>query len=99
VNLKGPWLAMVAEVAPGSTLTEMIRTREADSPGLLDRLKAQTPLRGAADPDEMAQAAAWLLSDRSSYVTGTVLRVDGWRAGLSRGCLVRCRRRPRGARR
>jgi NAD(P)-dependent dehydrogenase (short-subunit alcohol dehydrogenase family) len=55
----------------------MIRTWEADSPGLVERLKAQTPLRRAADPDEIAQAAAWLLSDRSSYVTGTVLRVDG----------------------
>jgi NAD(P)-dependent dehydrogenase (short-subunit alcohol dehydrogenase family) len=26
---------------------------------------------------QLAQAAAWLLSDRSSFVTGTVLRVDG----------------------
>ncbi|MFC3996842.1 SDR family oxidoreductase [Nocardiopsis sediminis] len=25
----------------------------------------------------MAQAAAWFLSDRASYVTGTVLPVDG----------------------
>ncbi|WP_017559930.1 MFS transporter [Nocardiopsis baichengensis] len=33
--------------------------------------------RRAADPAEVAEAAAWLLSDRSSYVTGTVLRVDG----------------------
>jgi NAD(P)-dependent dehydrogenase (short-subunit alcohol dehydrogenase family) len=55
----------------------MIRTWEADSSGLVERLKARTPLRRAADPDEIAQAAAWLLSDRSSYVTGTVLRVDG----------------------
>ncbi|MFC0552633.1 hypothetical protein ACFFHJ_17240 [Planotetraspora thailandica] len=44
----------------------MIRTGEADSPGLVDRLKAHTPLRRAADLDEIVQAAAWLLSDRSS---------------------------------
>ncbi|MEU3186965.1 glucose 1-dehydrogenase [Streptomyces sp. NPDC006923] len=73
----GPEGIRVNAIAPGSTLTEMIHSWEAHSPGLLDRLNAHTPLRRAADPDEIAQAAAWLLSDRSSYVTGTVLRVDG----------------------
>ncbi|WP_405063512.1 SDR family oxidoreductase [Kribbella sp. NBC_01505] len=39
--------------------------------------EGRTPLGRAAEPIEVAQVAAWLLSDRSSYVTGTVLRVDG----------------------
>ena len=73
----GPEGIRVNAIAPGSTLTEMIRTWEADSPGLFERMKAHTPLRRLADPEEIAQAAAWLLSDRASYVTGTVLRVDG----------------------
>jgi NAD(P)-dependent dehydrogenase (short-subunit alcohol dehydrogenase family) len=73
----GPEGIRVNAIAPGNTLTEMIRTWEADSPGLAGRLTARTPLRRAADPGEIAQAAAWLLSDRSSFVTGTVLRVDG----------------------
>jgi NAD(P)-dependent dehydrogenase (short-subunit alcohol dehydrogenase family) len=31
----------------------------------------------AAEPEEIAEAAAWLLSDKASYVTGVTLRVDG----------------------
>ncbi|MFC0105885.1 SDR family NAD(P)-dependent oxidoreductase [Kibdelosporangium aridum] len=73
----GPDGIRVNAIAPGHTATEMIRTWEEDSPGLRERLTARTPLGRAADPEEIAQAAAWLLSDRSSFVTGTVLRVDG----------------------
>ncbi|MCX4634522.1 SDR family oxidoreductase [Streptomyces platensis] len=73
----GPEGIRVNAIAPGTTLTEMLYEWDAKSPGTIEQLNAQTPLGRAADPDEIAQAAAWLLSDRSSYVTGTVLRVDG----------------------
>ncbi|WP_433891493.1 SDR family NAD(P)-dependent oxidoreductase [Streptomyces sp. CA-111067] len=73
----GPEGIRVNAIAPGGTLTEMIRTWEGHSPGLVERITARSPLRRAADPAEIAEAAAWLLSDRASYVNGTVLRVDG----------------------
>ncbi|WP_405838554.1 SDR family NAD(P)-dependent oxidoreductase [Streptomyces platensis] len=73
----GPEGIRVNAIAPGTTLTEMLYDWDAESPGTIEQLNARTPLGRAADPDEIAQAAAWLLSDRSSYVTGTVLRVDG----------------------
>ncbi|MFI7385917.1 SDR family NAD(P)-dependent oxidoreductase [Streptomyces sp. NPDC049813] len=73
----GPEGIRVNAVAPGTTLTEMLREWDDRSPGTIDHLNSQTPLGRAADPREIAQAAAWLLSDRASYVTGTVLRVDG----------------------
>ncbi|MDA2814848.1 SDR family NAD(P)-dependent oxidoreductase [Nocardiopsis sp. RSe5-2] len=73
----GPEGIRVNAIAPGTTLTELLRDWEAASPGVIEHLNARTPLGRAADPSEVAEAAAWMLSDRASYVTGTVLRVDG----------------------
>ncbi|QEV17572.1 glucose 1-dehydrogenase [Streptomyces alboniger] len=73
----GPEGIRVNAVAPGTTLTELLFEWEERSPGTVDALNARTPLGRGAEPREIAEAAAWLLSDRASYVTGEVLRVDG----------------------
>lgn len=73
----GPEGIRVNAIAPGTTLTEKMQQWVDTSPAVIEALNARTPLRRPASPSEIAEAAAWLLSDRASYVTGTVLAVDG----------------------
>jgi len=64
-------------ITPGGTSTQMIDTWEAATPGIVEQITATIPLGRMAEPRQIAEAAAWLLSDRSSYVTGAILPVDG----------------------
>ncbi len=67
----------VNAVAPGLVRTDI----HADSglPGRLDTLAPQTPMGRAAEPEEIAEAVIWLLSDKASFTNGVVLRVAGGR--------------------
>jgi NAD(P)-dependent dehydrogenase (short-subunit alcohol dehydrogenase family) len=64
-------------ITPGGTATEMIDAWEAATPGVVEANNAATPLGRMAEPREVAEAAAWLLSDRASYVSGAIVPVDG----------------------
>jgi NAD(P)-dependent dehydrogenase (short-subunit alcohol dehydrogenase family) len=64
-------------ITPGGTATSMIDEWEAMSPGIVKRNTALTPLGRMAEPREVAEVAAWLLSDRASMVTGAIVPVDG----------------------
>jgi NAD(P)-dependent dehydrogenase (short-subunit alcohol dehydrogenase family) len=64
-------------ITPGGTATEMIDAWEAESPGVIERINALSPMGRMAEPHEVAEVAAWLLSDRASMVTGAIVPVDG----------------------
>ncbi|WP_112268174.1 SDR family NAD(P)-dependent oxidoreductase [Lentzea terrae] len=64
-------------ITPGGTATEMIDAWEAATPGIVERINAASPLGRMAEPREVAEVAAWLLSDRASMVTGAIVPVDG----------------------
>ncbi|MFI8102812.1 glucose 1-dehydrogenase [Streptomyces sp. NPDC086023] len=67
----------VNAVAPGTTRTEVVEQWFAAVPGIEEQLHAATPQPRTAEPREIAEAAAWLCSDRSSFVTGVTMPVDG----------------------
>jgi NAD(P)-dependent dehydrogenase (short-subunit alcohol dehydrogenase family) len=64
-------------LTPGGTATEMMQSWEEATPGVLARVATMIPMGRMAEPEEVAEAAAWLLSDRASAVTGAILPVDG----------------------
>ena len=49
------------------------------APGRVDRVKAFVPMRRGGQPEEVAQAILWLLSDEASYSTGGFIDVAGGR--------------------
>ena len=61
-------------VAPGITKTDMISSMTEE---VIDQTVKSASLNRCGDPQEIANACAFLLSDFSSYVTGQTIRVDG----------------------
>ena len=66
-------------ICPGTTRTEMMEIQMRTRPGGEQDTIKGIPLGRVSSPDEQAEAAAWLLSDRASFITGEQLIVDGGR--------------------
>jgi NAD(P)-dependent dehydrogenase (short-subunit alcohol dehydrogenase family) len=64
----------VNAIAPGFTETEML---EAVPEKVLDKIRAQIPLRRLGRPEEVARVVHFLAADASSYITGQVWSVNG----------------------
>ncbi|MFT4285980.1 MAG: SDR family NAD(P)-dependent oxidoreductase [Protaetiibacter sp.] len=73
----GPLGIRVNTVAPGPTESAMLDAMRRDDPDAIPRRLAAMPLRKVGTGAEVANAVAWLLSDRASHVTGAVLPVEG----------------------
>ncbi|HTN04804.1 SDR family oxidoreductase [Planctellipticum variicoloris] len=48
-------------------------------PGRVDRIKDSIPMKRGGQPEEVASAILWLLSDEASYTTGTFIELAGGR--------------------
>ena len=64
-------------VRPGFIYTEMHKS--GGEPNRVDRLKDSLPLRRGGQPEEVASAISWLISNDSSYTTGSFIDVSGGR--------------------
>ena len=64
-------------ICPGATRTPMYE--HAITSGVMSDadIRALQPIQRLAEPTEIAQSAAWLCSDTASFITGTIMPVDG----------------------
>lgn len=76
-----PHAVRVNAICPGGILTPMVLGAVFEQPQAQEAAKAGLarfqPIPRAGMPDDIAEAALWLASDASSFVTGTELVVDG----------------------
>lgn len=66
---------LVNAIAPGYVNTEL--TNQNNSPEQIQLISNSIPLHRLAEPAEIAEMAAFLCSEKNSYMTGQVLVVDG----------------------
>jgi NAD(P)-dependent dehydrogenase (short-subunit alcohol dehydrogenase family) len=73
----------VNAVAPGTIATELAKNAVLTSDEARARIMSRTPMKRLGEPGEIADVAAFLLSDAASYMTGEIVVVDGGRMTLN----------------
>jgi NAD(P)-dependent dehydrogenase (short-subunit alcohol dehydrogenase family) len=81
----GPKGIRINAINPGATLTDRVKealqleaqARNTTEDQVLAQGQARVPLRRYASPEEIANVALFLASDRASYVTGAIIPMDG----------------------
>ncbi len=80
-----PYGILVNAIAPGSIIMEGTKELFYADMEKAESLLSHIPLRRPGKPEEIANAALFLASDDSSYMTGSIMVVDGgWTCGYSR---------------
>jgi gluconate 5-dehydrogenase len=64
-------------IAPGGFLTDPNRRWFREMPELKTTFESQVPMGRLGEPDELGPLAVYLASDASSYMTGSVVTIDG----------------------
>lgn len=77
----GPYGVTVNAVAPGFILTDMVKEgrTEQEYRELVNLISERSMLGHAGEPDDIANAVAFLVSPESGFITAQVLTVDGGR--------------------
>jgi NAD(P)-dependent dehydrogenase (short-subunit alcohol dehydrogenase family) len=89
----------VNAIAPGNIPTPFLATSATDldeeeieryTAAIRETMRADRPLKREGTPEDIAEAALYFAGERSRYVTGTVLPVDG---GTVAGKVIRSKKR------
>ena len=72
-----PFGIRVNAIAPGPTETDLNRSVLSD-PEYYETTRRKVPLGRLGQPDDMTEAVLFLVSDRSSWVTGQTIYIDSW---------------------
>ena len=77
-----PHRIRVNSIAFGSVMSASMRSTLKDNRGYRSDIEEHTPLGRIASPTELTEAAQYLASDASAFMTGQVMTLDGGRTLL-----------------